>query len=82
MLLLPASSVNYRLKSLEAGGLVEMAEDPEDKRKMLIRLTSKGRDLLDRIDAEETQKERLRRSKYVRPAMRLERCFAILGTAD
>jgi DNA-binding MarR family transcriptional regulator len=46
-LMLTSSGTTKRLDRLEQAGLVERAPDPQDRRGVLIRLTRKGRDVID-----------------------------------
>jgi DNA-binding MarR family transcriptional regulator len=46
-LMLTSSGTTKRLDRLERAGLVERAPDPQDRRGVLIRLTAKGRDVID-----------------------------------
>jgi DNA-binding MarR family transcriptional regulator len=46
-LMLTSSGTTKRLDRLERAGLVERAPDPQDRRGVLIRLTDKGRDVID-----------------------------------
>ena len=46
-LMLTSSGTTKRLDRLEQAGLVERAPDPRDRRGVLIRLTAKGRDVID-----------------------------------
>jgi DNA-binding MarR family transcriptional regulator len=46
-LMLTSSGTTKRLDRLERAGLVERAPDPRDRRGVLIRLTAKGREVID-----------------------------------
>jgi DNA-binding MarR family transcriptional regulator len=46
-LMLTSSGTTKRLDRLERAGLVERAPDPQDRRGVLIRLTAKGREVID-----------------------------------
>jgi DNA-binding MarR family transcriptional regulator len=46
-LMLTSSGTTKRLDRLEQAGLVERAPDPQDRRGVLIRLTAKGREVID-----------------------------------
>jgi DNA-binding MarR family transcriptional regulator len=57
-LMLTSSGTTKRLDRLERAGLVERAPDPQDRRGVLIRLTAKGREVIDATTEAHLENER------------------------
>jgi DNA-binding MarR family transcriptional regulator len=57
-LMLTSSGTTKRLDRLEQAGLVERAPDPQDRRGVLIRLTAKGREVIDATTEAHLENER------------------------
>jgi DNA-binding MarR family transcriptional regulator len=64
-----AGAITRRLDRLQARGLVSRERDRRDKRVIHVRLTGKGRDLIDRILAGLVEKE----SRFLTPFSERER---------
>jgi DNA-binding MarR family transcriptional regulator len=57
-LMISSGGLTDRLRRLEAAGFIDRVESPDDKRSKLVRLTGKGRDLIDTAFAEDMAAER------------------------
>jgi DNA-binding MarR family transcriptional regulator len=57
-LMLTSSGTTKRLDRLERAGLIERAPDPRDRRGVLIRLTAKGREVIDATTEAHLENER------------------------
>jgi DNA-binding MarR family transcriptional regulator len=53
-----SGAMSQRLESLEQKGLIERALDPADRRGVVVKLTAKGRKLVDDVSAEHVANER------------------------
>jgi DNA-binding MarR family transcriptional regulator len=52
-----SATVTHRIDKLERRGLVERSPDPDDRRGVVVRLTPKGRQLLDRASEAHVTRE-------------------------
>ena len=56
--MLTSSGTTKRLDKLEEAGLIARGPDPDDRRAILITLTTKGKDLIDRLTEAHLENER------------------------
>lgn len=56
-MMVSSGTMTNRLQHLEKKELIERIDNPEDKRSLLVKLTSKGLDLIDRAIASHVQLE-------------------------
>lgn len=56
-MMVTSATVTHRIDKLERRGLVERSPDPDDRRGVVVRLTPKGRQLLDRASEAHVARE-------------------------